>query len=172
MAAFSHKVDLAEDLCNELIDAEFGPFLGTPCGARSPLYAALHERVGVLTVARMDNAIGVAAGTALAGHTPAVLMHHAGLGQAMNAIAALVIPYQIPMLLVVSTCTATAAPIQENVIMSRLTTPLLSGLGMDGIQIDPAEPLRAQVEIVRDTVRTRLQPAVLRVPPDADGWLA
>lgn len=172
MAASSQKVDLAEDLCQELIGAGFGPFLGTPCGACAPLYGALHDRVGVLTVARMDNAIGVAAGTALAGHTPAVLMHHAGLGQAVNAIAALVIPYQIPMLLVVSMCVAKAVPIQENVMMARLTKPLLGALGMAGVQLDPGVPLGAQIEVVRDTVRRQLRPEVLLVPPAAGGWPA
>lgn len=170
MTAFIRGVDVAKELSKELISADFGPFVSTPCPLLVPLHAALHEQVGVLTVAREDNAVGIAAGTSLAGRTPAVLMQNSGLGQSVNAIAALVVPYRIPMLLVVGLCEAKDDSVQENKIMGRLTEPLLDGLGVEAVALDPAEPLSDQVDRVGAIVHRRLRPAALLVPPNAFGW--
>src|SRR3712207_8855986 len=78
---------VAADLCAALVEAGFGPYFGTPCGILAPLYAAVERRPGLLTVAREDNAVGIAAGASLAGRYPVVLMQNSGLGQSVNALA-------------------------------------------------------------------------------------
>jgi sulfopyruvate decarboxylase subunit alpha/phosphonopyruvate decarboxylase len=147
----------------------FGPFLGTPNGILSPFYAALENHEGLLVVAREDNAVGVAAGASLAGQYPAVLMASAGLGQAVGAIASLVVPYRIPMLLVVASRAIDPEATRENMIMGRLTEPLLDGLGIETVVLDvDARPSR-QVNRLRDIVRGELRPAALLVPANALG---
>lgn len=170
MTAFMREVDVAKELSKELISADFGPFLGTPCPLLAPLHAALQEQVGVLTVAREDSAVGIAAGTSLAGRTPAVLLHNSGLGQLVNAIASLVVPYRIPMLLVVSVTNVKDDSVQETKIMGRLTEPLLEGLGVEVVRLNQEEPLAAQVDVVGNIVHRRLRPCALLVPADALGW--
>jgi sulfopyruvate decarboxylase TPP-binding subunit len=170
MTAFMKGVDVARELSKELISADFGPFFGTPCPLLAPLHTALQEQIGVLTVAREDNAIGIAAGTSLAGRTPVVLMQNAGLGQTVNAIAALVVPYRIPMLLVVSVTEAKVDSVQETKIMGRLTDPLLEGLGVEVVRLDPQEPVSPQVDVVGNIVHRRLRPCALLVPADTLGW--
>lgn len=163
MTAFVKEVDVAKELCNELIAADFGPFFGTPCRSLAPLHAALHGQVGILTVAREENALGIAAGTSLAGRSPVVLMENPGIGQSVNAIAALVVPYRIPMLLVVGLSDESEA------MLARITAQLLDGLGIETCTLDVAEPLGTQVEQVHTIVQRRLQPAALLVPPTAFG---
>jgi sulfopyruvate decarboxylase subunit alpha len=170
MTAFMREVEVAKALSEELISADFGPFFGTPCPHLAALHTALHEQVGVLTVAREDSAVGIAAGTSLAGRTPAVLMQNSGLGQTVNAIAALVVPYRIPMLLVVSVTEVTEDSVRETKIMGGLTGPLLEGLGVEAVRLEPQEPLPAQVEVVSDIVHRRLRPCALLVASDALGW--
>jgi phosphonopyruvate decarboxylase len=46
-------------------------------------------------------AVGIAAGAALGGRKPVVYLQNAGLGHAVNPLASLCIPYEIPMTLVV-----------------------------------------------------------------------
>jgi len=159
MTALVKAGDVAKELCRELIAADFGPYFGTPCRTLNPLHAALHGQVGILTVAREENAIGIASGTSLAGRCPVVLMENAGIGQCVNAISALVVPYRIPMLLVVG---LTSEPTQV-----RLTGSLLENLGIASAELDPAEPLGVQVEELSTIVQRRLQPAALLVPPAA-----
>lgn len=164
------QVDVATQLCDELIGAGFGPFFGTPCGILSRLYGALEERGDLLTISREDNAIGTAAGAALAGRYPVVLMQNSGLGQSVNAIASLVTPYRIGMLLVVGMRGTDVDPTQENVVMGRLSGPLLAGLDVETITVDgdPAARVREATELVQREGRA----AALLVPPSAFGWQA
>jgi sulfopyruvate decarboxylase TPP-binding subunit len=166
MTAFVKAGDIAGQLCNELIAADFGPYFGTPCRSLTPLHNALHGGIGILTVAREENAIGIASGTSLAGRFPVVLMENAGIGQSVNAIAALVVPYRIPMLLVVGLSDDAE---HESQTIGRLTGQLLGGLGIETMGLDPTQPLDAQVEEVTTIVQRRLQPAALLVPPAAFG---
>jgi sulfopyruvate decarboxylase TPP-binding subunit len=170
MPTFAQKVQVAKELCRELMAVGFGPFLGTPSGILSPFYSALDRQDGLLlVVARDDNAVGVAAGASLAGQYPVVLMESSGLGQSITAIASLVVPYRIPMLFVVSSRGTNPEASQENMIMGRLTEPLLDGLGIEGITLDPEVRPSRQVNRLRDIVRGQHRPAALLLPPTALG---
>ncbi|MFD8199457.1 hypothetical protein [Streptomyces sp. NPDC059701] len=167
MTAATATGSLAQRLAHDLA-TDFGPFHGTPCGILAPLYRALEERPGLLTVAREDNAVGVAAGAALAGASPVVLMQNSGLGQSVNALASLVVPYGIPMLLVVSLRGVDPDPTPENTAMGRLTEPLLASLGIECSTLtDPVELGR-----LRHVVHVERRAAALLVPPPAFGWRA
>ncbi len=162
------RTSLADELGEELITAGFGPFYGTPCGVLAPLLTALDARAGLLTVAREDNAVGMAAGAWLAGGRPVVIMQNSGLGQSVNALASLVVPNRIPVLLIVSLRGADPDPTQENIEMGRLTRPLLDG---------PASSPRPEPGERAGRCGSRLgaaiaahRPAALLVPPTAFGW--
>ncbi|GAB3493972.1 thiamine pyrophosphate-binding protein [Amycolatopsis cihanbeyliensis] len=158
---------LAEDLCGRLTEAGFGPCFGTPCGILSPLYRALERTVGMRTITREDNAVGVAVGASLAGRFPVVLMQNSGLGQSVNALASLVVPYRIPLLLVISLRGIDPDPTPENQVMGRLTEPLLSGLDI------PTETVGSPgVTGFLGEVRRDRRAAALLVPPAAFGWRA
>lgn len=172
MTTTVQELSVAEELCTELVAAEFGPFFGTPCGILSPLYAALENHTGLLTVTREDNAIAVAAGAAMAGRCPAVLMQNSGLGQSVNAIASLIVPYRIPMLFVISMRGVHPDPTQENAMMGRLTRPLLDGLGVGAVAFEPGVPPSVAVAHVWEIVHRRVRPAALLVSPAAFGWRA
>ncbi len=163
----AQKADLAGELCDALVAAEFGPFYATPCAVMSPLYGAIERGPGVLTVAREDNAIGIAAGAALTGHLPVVLMQNHGIGPSLGAIAALVMPYRMPMLLVVHSRAADGTPPAEAMLLSRITRPLLDGLGMAVLEYDPARPAAEQVAAARNSARDNRTPTALLMPPSA-----
>jgi sulfopyruvate decarboxylase alpha subunit len=59
-------------------------------------------RVEVFTATREDEAVAMAGGAYLGGRRAAVLLQTSGFGNIMNALGSLVIPYQIPMLLLIS----------------------------------------------------------------------
>jgi sulfopyruvate decarboxylase subunit alpha len=161
MTAFVRAEEVAKELSRELIGADFGPYFGTPGRSLIPLHAALHGQVGILTVAREENAIGIAAGTSLAGRTPVVLMEQLGIGQCVSAISGLVVPYRIPMLLIVGM----AEPGQEG----QPPGQLLDELGVETVGLDADEQVGAQVEALNTIVQRRLRPAALLVPPAAFG---
>ncbi|MEU6219998.1 thiamine pyrophosphate-binding protein [Streptomyces sp. NPDC047022] len=163
-------VDLAGELSDELVGHGFGPFYGTPCGILAPLFTAIEERAGLNLVVREDNAVGMAAGAALAGRCPAVLMQNSGLGQSVNALASLVVPYRLGMLLIVSLRGVDPDSTQENQVMGRLTEPLLKELGVETAVLDSGASLAGQMAWARDVVVQRGRQAALLVPPTAFGW--
>ena len=58
--------------------------------------------VRLVLATREEEAFGIAAGLYLGGRRPAVMLQSSGLGNSLNAITSLVLPYQIPMLILVS----------------------------------------------------------------------
>lgn len=172
MTASVSKFGVVDGLCDALIRSGFGPYLGTPCGILSPLYAALADRGGLLTIGREDNAVAVAGGMSLAGRHPVVLMQNSGLGNSVNVLASLVVPYRIPMLLVVSMRGIDEDPTQENQVMGQLTIPLLEGMGIETMTFEPTRSSAVQVDRARRVVADERRPMVLLVRPAAFGWQA
>ncbi|MGG8405669.1 thiamine pyrophosphate-binding protein [Streptomyces sp. 12297] len=160
----------AEAAAYEALTANgFGPYFGTPCGVLAPLLSLLEAGADYHVVAREDNAVGVAAGAGLAGATPVVLMQNSGFGQSVNALASLVVPYRIPMLLVVSMRGTAPDTTSENLAMGRLTEPVLEGLGIDYAYLT-GEDADRQLEHAATVVREKRLPYALLVRPDEFAW--
>ena len=58
--------------------------------------------VRAILATREEEAFGIAAGLYLGGSLPTVMLQSSGLGNSLNALTSLLLPYQIPVLMVVS----------------------------------------------------------------------
>ena len=58
--------------------------------------------IRLLLATREEEAFGIAAGLYLGGRLPTVMLQSSGLGNSLNALTSLLLPYQIPVLAVVS----------------------------------------------------------------------
>lgn len=161
--------DGVQELFDSFMKHELSPFLGTPCGTLAPVYARLEQEAGLLTVAREDNAVGMAAGIALAGGSPVVLMQNSGLGQSVNALASLVGPYAIPMLLVIGMRGLPPDSTSENQVMGRLTPLVLAEAGIPAVWLTAGD-IAGQVGWALDLVSEQRRPAAMLVPPSLLGW--
>src|SRR5438093_7284694 len=65
-------------------------------------FEARFRDVRLILAMREEEASGIAAGLYLGGRKPAVMLQSSGLGNSLNAITSLLVPYQIPVLLIVS----------------------------------------------------------------------
>ena len=65
-------------------------------------FEAHYRDVRLLLATREEEAFGIAAGLYLGGRKPTVLLQSSGLGNSLNALTSLLLPYQIPVLAVVS----------------------------------------------------------------------
>ena len=77
---------------------------GVPCGAQKHIIHNLSHDPDILHVpaTKEAEAIGIAAGSYLAGRRPIIYMQNSGLFDSSNDIASLLIPYKIPILLSVT----------------------------------------------------------------------
>ena len=58
--------------------------------------------IRLVLATREEEAFGIAAGLYLGGRRPTVMLQSSGLGNSLNALTSLLLPYQIPVLIVVS----------------------------------------------------------------------
>lgn len=161
---------MARRLARELLDEGFGPYLGTPCGILAPLLSALDDAAGLLTIAREDVAVGTAVGCPLAGQAAVALMQNSGLGQSVNALASLVVPYRVPILLVVSLRGVAPDTTPENAVIGRLTGTILEEMGIPSIRLAPGGDTAVSGAWAGRLVRQERRTAALLIEPSLFGW--
>ncbi len=98
-----------------------------------------HGQARTLLAMREEEALGIAAGLCLGGARPAVLMQSSGLGNTLNAIGSLLIPYQIPVMLIVSMRGDPGEWNAAQVPMGRAVVPVLDALGIQHLAIERDE---------------------------------
>lgn len=157
-----------EGLASDLHALGAGPFLSTPCGVLAPLHAALVPD-GLTTVAREDTALGLAAGIACAGRWPCVLMQNSGFGQSVNAVASLLKPYEVSVLMVISLRGTGPDHTLENKGMGSVTRLILHELGVPTVDYVDG---RDRENVTRQLAQWRCDtgPSAMLVHPAAFGW--
>jgi sulfopyruvate decarboxylase subunit alpha len=116
-----------------------------------------------LTLAtREEEAFGIAAGLYLGGRKPIVMLQSSGLGNSLNAITSLLIPYQIPALMAISMRGDASEWNAAQVPMGRSLPAILDALAIPYSHVTSAEEAESAVKIAADTAfGTRQLRAVL-----------
>jgi len=89
-----------------------------------------YPEVRLVLATREEEAFGIAAGLYLAGARPALLFQSSGLGNSLNAITSLMLPYQIPALMIVSMRGDESEWNAAQVPMGRALRPILDAMGV------------------------------------------
>lgn len=121
------KTITASKIADLLLAQGLDQFVGVPDSTCAKLYLELENRDGVdyLPAVTEEAAIGVATGGYLAGRSPAVLMQNSGLGTAVTALASLVIPYAVPLVMVVGWRGTQGDDTPEHKVLGEVTPGLL-----------------------------------------------
>lgn len=83
------------ELATLLSQHSFDYVLNVPCSILTTYFDAAVCSVPVLTVTREEEGIGIAAGLTSRGQQCIMLMQNSGLGNCINALGSLVIPYRL-----------------------------------------------------------------------------
>jgi len=123
------RVTSDEGLLEELVDEGHDFFTGVPDSGLKSFLADVWELPPEQQVPATweAEAVGIAAGAALAGRKPVVYLQNAGLGHAVNPLASLCIPYGIEMTLVVGH----RHTLPQHRVMGEIDAPLLDLMGWD-----------------------------------------
>lgn len=119
-----------------------------PDNVMAPLIRAVHADpfFTVLCPAREEEAVGIVAGGAMAGMRGIVLMQTSGFATLPNALASLTVPYQIPLLMLISE-RGTLGDFQlGQVIVCRTMRPILNSLNIENYAIERQD----DVEFIAD----------------------
>lgn len=124
----------AESLINQLEKHGFGPYTGVPCSFMKELitYVVLHkDTYDYYSCTNEGESIGVAAGLALSGKTPVVLMQNSGLGNTINPLTSLTMIYKFKVLLIISLRGEAGINDEpQHEVMGKITLDMLDMLGI------------------------------------------
>ena len=123
-----------------------------------------YRDVRLALATREEEAVGIAAGLYLGGRRPAVLLQSSGLGNSLNAVTSLVVPYQIPMVIVVSMRGDAGEWNAAQVPMGRAVRPILDAIGITHATIESPADAERLVALTAATAFGRRTMAACLVP--------
>ena len=133
-----------------------------PCVMLSGVLKQLHNGSLLhIPVTREEEGVGIAAGAALGGKRPALLMQNSGLGNALNALLSLTKLYRLPLSLVVSQRGGKGEPVSAQIPMGKATPNLLKAAGIDYVKIKKRGDLIKMRKMIRKTFGNNRVKAVL-----------
>jgi phosphonopyruvate decarboxylase len=118
-------------------------FTGVPCSTLGGLLTLLERTGDYRPAANEGTAFALACGAAIAGRRPAVLLQNSGLGNLVNPLSSLAVPYGVPVLLLIGHRgdPAGAPDEPQHELMGRTTAELLDLYGV-AHQPLPRDPQR------------------------------
>jgi sulfopyruvate decarboxylase subunit alpha len=157
----------ASGVCAGLHAAGSRHVVYVPDNPLSHVLRILRERfrdVATTLATREEEAFGIAAGLYLGGARPTVMLQSSGLGNSLNALTSLLIPYKIPMLIVISMRGDVGEWNDAQVPMGRAVRPICDAIGLPHVTVDSAESTADAVQLVGQTAFGTRQPGVCLLP--------
>jgi sulfopyruvate decarboxylase subunit alpha len=105
LASIDTHSSWAAGVCAGVLAAGSRHVVYVPDNPLSHVFRVFRDRypeVSTLVATREEEAFGIAAGLYLGGARPTVMLQSSGLGNSLNALTSLLLPYQIPVLTVIS----------------------------------------------------------------------
>lgn len=159
------SVRWADNLCAGVHAAGCRHVVYVPDNPLSHVLRRIHDSypdIRTLIATREEEAFGIAAGLYLGGARPAVMLQSSGLGNSLNAIASLLLPYQIPALVVISMRGGVGEWNAAQMPMGLAVVPILDALGVSHITVeDPDQAAEAALLVGRTAFGTRVPAACL-----------
>ncbi len=130
----------------------------------------LNADFDVTAATREEEAVGIAAGIALGGGRAVAMMQTSGLGNALNALASVAVPYQVPMLLVISQRGEAGEWNVAQVPGGRMLRPSLDALGIQHVTLAEEREVEGAVRAAADLAFGTRTPAAVILSKRLTGW--
>ncbi|HET9372659.1 MAG TPA: thiamine pyrophosphate-binding protein [Vicinamibacterales bacterium] len=155
----------ADGVCAGLYAAGSRHVIYVPDNPLSQVLRSLRESfpdVQTTIATREEEAFGIAAGLYLGGARPTVMLQSSGLGNSLNAITSLLVPYQIPCLTIISMRGDAGEWNAAQVPMGQAVRAICTAIDMPAEVVASADATAATIERVgRTAFGTRVAGACL-----------
>jgi sulfopyruvate decarboxylase alpha subunit len=122
------------------------------------------------TLAREEEGIGIITGEYLGGRYGVLMMQSAGLGNCVNALASLAIPYQIPFIMLISQRGELGEFNACHAVMGKALRRILEALGIQHHTANREDELDTILNGAIKTAYTCDQPVAVILPTALVGW--
>ena len=132
-----------------------------------PLIKLLHADpyFAVMTPAREEEAVAIVAGAYMAGMRGITLMQTSGFATIPNALASLVCPFQIPLVMMVSERGTLGEFQQGQAMVCRTMRPVLQSLGVEHFAIQQLDQVEFVVDgMIKQAFSTQAPAAIILSP--------
>ena len=149
-----HEGTWAAGVCAGLYAAGSRHVVYVPDNPLSHVLKVLGEQysdVVTTTATREEEAFGIAAGLYLGGARPTVMLQSSGLGNSLNALTSLLLPYQIPVLAIVSMRGDNGEWNAAQMPMGRAVSAICDAIGVHRATVESAQTTAATVHLVGRT---------------------
>jgi sulfopyruvate decarboxylase subunit alpha len=116
------------------------------------------------TATREEEAFGIAAGLYLGGAKPTVMLQSSGLGNSLNALTSLLVPYQIPVLAIISMRGDSGEWNAAQMPMGRALPAICDAIGLHRVVAESVETTARTVHLVGRTAFGTRIPGVCQLP--------
>ena len=113
---------------------------------------------------REEEAFGIAAGLYLGGVKPTVMLQSSGLGNSLNALTSLLLPYKIPTLIIISMRGDAGEWNDAQVPMGRALRGICDAIGLPCVTAETPESTAETVRLVGQTAFGTRLPGVCLLP--------
>ncbi|MGH9173580.1 MAG: sulfopyruvate decarboxylase subunit alpha [Vicinamibacterales bacterium] len=113
---------------------------------------------------REEEAFGIAAGLYLGGARPAVMLQSSGLGNSLNALTSLLLPYKIPTLIIISMRGDAGEWNDAQVPMGRALGAICAAIGLPHATAETPDTTAETVRLVGQTAFGTRSPGVCLLP--------
>jgi len=164
MRSEKQRIKLENKFCRLLKDGGVDFATGVPCGVQKYIISNLSNDPNIIytPATRESEAIGIAAGAALAGRKPVVYMQNSGLLNSINDVTSLLIAYRIPVLLSVSWRGAPGEDAPQHFVSGKATIKILDALGLPA-QILTKENMKSVVSSSIKLMEEKQTPVVILI---------
>jgi sulfopyruvate decarboxylase alpha subunit len=143
------RLDWQTAVIDQLTKAAVSAAAFVPDSRMNGILQGLAENAVVLrSLTREEECVAYAAGQRIAGKRPVVLMQSSGLGNALNALGTLVVPYRLGLPLVISMRGTLGETNPSQIPIGRATVPMLNALGIQAFSVRRTEDAGPVVKAV------------------------
>ncbi len=130
-----------EEVVRVLKDAGADLAATLPCDRVKGLHRLVAQEFDHVPLTREEEGVGIAAGAALAGRHPFMLIQSSGIGNMINALASLTMFYGVPLLLLFSWRGRYKEGIEAQLPMGRYLPLILNSLGVEFVEVERREDI-------------------------------
>jgi len=123
-----------------------------------------YSDVRTTVATREEEAFGIAAGLYLGGGRPTVMLQSSGLGNSLNALTSLLLPYKIPTLIVISMRGDAGEWNDAQVPMGRAVRAICDAIGVPHATAETPEMTAETVRLIGQTAFGTRLPGVCLLP--------
>lgn len=131
-----------EEVVALLKDAGVNIALTLPCDKVKALHRLIAREFRHVPLTREEEGVGIAAGAALSGMKPAMLVQTSGVGNMLNALASLTLLYRLPLLILISWRGVYREEIVAQKPMGKYVPRLLRALEIEFVKVKEREDIQ------------------------------